>query len=179
MPVEVSTPSTRMTKAPSTIKPTARKTTPTVPITSTPPPPTSTAPTTSTVKTLPSTKSTAKSRNLTISRNLPRPPHTDSEESLIDRVDSVSLLPQDNGISDIANAKNSDSPDVNLPRNKIESGPESHKLNLGNSCEHTLLPIRTEMKNCYISGGIIALGVFGGFVFLSAIITTFFIAIRR
>ena len=30
-----------------------------------------------------------------------------------------------------------------------------------------------------IIGGIIALGVFGGFVFLSAIITTFVIVIRR
>lgn len=31
----------------------------------------------------------------------------------------------------------------------------------------------------WFSGGIIALGVFGGFVFLSAIITTFVIVLRR
>ncbi len=32
---------------------------------------------------------------------------------------------------------------------------------------------------CFFEGGIIALGVFGGFVFLAAIITTIVILIRR
>ncbi|KZS21487.1 Uncharacterized protein APZ42_011414 [Daphnia magna] len=66
----------------------------------------------------------------------------------------------DNEIADSSNVKNNVPPDVNEPQNTIESDSQGFtpKLNLG---------------------GIIALGVFGGFVFLSAIITTFVIVLRR
>ena len=116
------TTTTKTTKPPSTSEPTAQKTTPRTPTTST-----STSPTLS------------KTRNLTIARNVPRRPQTDEDVPLIDRIDSVSLLPKDNDIADAANTKNSDSPDVNLPRNKVESGQDSPKLNLGISFEHLFL----------------------------------------
>ncbi|XP_046451387.1 uncharacterized protein LOC124199567 isoform X1 [Daphnia pulex] len=72
----------------------------------------------------------------------------------------VYLSPQDNEIADSSNVKNNVPPNVNEPQNTVESESQGFtpKLNLG---------------------GIIALGVFGGFVFLSAIITTFVIVLRR
>ena len=66
----------------------------------------------------------------------PRPIALDANKrtdvSVTDSSDRVYLSPQDNEIADSANAKNNLLPNVNEPKNKVESDDqESPKLNLG------------------------------------------------
>lgn len=69
--------------------------------------------------------------------------------------------PQDNEISDSVNIRHNQSPNVNVPisvDNTEQNETKEAKLNLG---------------------AIVALGAFGGFVFLAAVITTIVILVRR
>ncbi|KAM7346681.1 uncharacterized protein ACRADG_006502 isoform 2-T2 [Cochliomyia hominivorax] len=69
--------------------------------------------------------------------------------------------PQDNEISDNVNIRHNQSPNVNVP------------LSIDN-------PDRKETKEAKLNlGAIVALGAFGGFVFLAAVITTIVILVRR
>lgn len=72
----------------------------------------------------------------------------------------LSAHPQDNEIAGSVNIKSDQSPNVNVPFSVENDSKESHsaKLNLG---------------------AIVALGAFGGFVFLAAVITTIVILVRR
>ncbi|EFX75426.1 hypothetical protein DAPPUDRAFT_306810 [Daphnia pulex] len=95
----------------------------------------------------------------------------------------VYLSPQDNEIADSSNVKNNVPPNVNEPQNTVESDSQGFtpKLNLGKlNINDSVFPFDYIINIVFwFSGGIIALGVFGGFVFLSAIITTFVIVLRR
>lgn len=69
--------------------------------------------------------------------------------------------PQDNEIADSVNIRHNQSPNVNVPfsvENTNHKDTKEAKLNLG---------------------AIVALGAFGGFVFLAAVITTIVILVRR
>ena len=61
--------------------------------------------------------------------------------------------------------------------NYLPSSPRFHLTNDGSSPSY-FIAILLYVCSCVL-GGIIALGVFGGFVFLAAIITTIVILIRR
>lgn len=73
-----------------------------------------------------------------------------------------SAHPQDNEIAGSVNIRQDQSPNVNVPFSVNNEQKESHnggaRLNLG---------------------AIVALGAFGGFVFLAAVITTIVILVRR
>lgn len=85
--------------------------------------------------------------------------NTISETSVIPQI-IVAGHPQDNEIAGSSNVQHGESPNVNIPLSIDGERRETFgaKLNLG---------------------AIIALGAFGGFVFLAAIITTIIILIRR
>lgn len=69
--------------------------------------------------------------------------------------------PQDNEISDSVNIRHNQSPNVNVP------------ISVDN-------PDRKETREAKLNlGAIVALGAFGGFVFLAAVITTIVILVRR
>ena len=90
-------------------------------------------------------------------------------------------FPINNEIPDSANVQANEGPNADVPLSAIqnESKSRQQQLNLGKFL--TLFSHYNEFTKIivFIIGGIIALGVFGGFVFLAAIITTIVILIRR
>lgn len=75
-------------------------------------------------------------------------------------VNDLARFPVNNEIPDSANVQSNQAPGANVPVSSVQNERESRQQQLN-------------------LGGIIALGVFGGFVFLAAIITTIVILIRR
>ena len=90
-------------------------------------------------------------------------------------------FPINNEIPDSANVQANEGPNADVPLSAIqnESKSRQQQLNLGKFL--TWFSYYNEFTKfiVFIIGGIIALGVFGGFVFLAAIITTIVILIRR
>lgn len=88
---------------------------------------------------------------------------TSTAETTTNNVQNViqNAHPQDNEIADSVNIRHNQSPNVNIP------------VSVDN-------PDRKETKEAKLNlGAIVALGAFGGFVFLAAVITTIVILVRR
>ena len=93
------------------------------------------------------------------------------------------LAPVDNEIPDSVNVQANPSPGASLPNSVADNydlkESKQAQLNLG---KKKILNVPFSLITyvaLFPTGGIIALGVFGGFVFLAAIITTIVILIRR
>ena len=92
-------------------------------------------------------------------------------------------FPIKNEIPDSANVRANQGPRADVPPvSAVQNERDflgANQLNLGNGVKYFFLKIILICFDFYCTGGIIALGVFGGFVFLAAIITTVVILIRR
>ena len=96
--------------------------------------------------------------------------------------DDDARFPVRNEIPNSANVRANDVPGANVPVSSVQNERESRQqqLNLGLlKISRAINPLNYSNKSLKTAGGIIALGVFGGFVFLAAIITTIVILIRR
>ena len=91
-------------------------------------------------------------------------------------------FPIKNEIPDSANVRANQGPRADVPPvSAVQNERDflgANQLNLGKNI-YFFLKIILIYFDFYCTGGIIALGVFGGFVFLAAIITTVVILIRR
>lgn len=137
----------------------------------------------------PTTTSTTTTTTTTTTQTPPPPPPqtrpttTSTRQTTTSRSPQDIILsqhPQDNEIAGSVNIRQDQSPKVNIPfavdnLDGEGSGGVGGNSNLGSGSGE-----RKEAKNARLNlGAIVALGAFGGFVFLAAVITTIVIVVRR